>query len=114
LTEGDPLFVDKFRDHPSGRFVIGADVLETILDPRWGIPPAEVIDRLVRMPEADILVASRVRNGEEVSALSVTEKLIEAGTVKRDDVVRLSGIVTEIDGPTEEYSSTAIRAQEAA
>lgn len=35
LTKNDPLFIDKARQFPGYQFLIGADVMETILDLKW-------------------------------------------------------------------------------
>ena len=37
LTEDDPLYLDKARKFPGAHFIMGADALERMLDPKWGV-----------------------------------------------------------------------------
>lgn len=46
LTGGDPLFVDKAKARPGSTFVIGADTLDRMLDPKWGPSTLEVLEQL--------------------------------------------------------------------
>lgn len=48
LGRGDPLFVDKAERLPGAAFVVGADTVVRMLDPRWGPSTAQVLDRLMR------------------------------------------------------------------
>lgn len=43
FTEGDPLYLDKARKFPGRSFVIGADALVRMLDPKWGPDPIEML-----------------------------------------------------------------------
>ena len=58
FSKDDPLFVDKAAQRPSSTFVIGADVMRNILDPKWGIDPTEVLRRF-RKYEACFFVLGR-------------------------------------------------------
>jgi len=47
FTQNDPLFIDKARRFPGASFLIGADSVERLLDPRWyGGKSEAVIDML--------------------------------------------------------------------
>ena len=38
VTENDPLYIDKARKFPGAYFVMGADAMDRMLDPKWGVP----------------------------------------------------------------------------
>ncbi|HUB05499.1 MAG TPA: hypothetical protein VMB50_00775, partial [Myxococcales bacterium] len=48
ISEGDPLYLDKGRRHPGCAFLMGADALDRMLDPRWCpvLPMLAEFDRL--------------------------------------------------------------------
>lgn len=47
FTQNDPLFIDKARKFPGASFLVGADSVERLLDPRWyGGKPEAVVDML--------------------------------------------------------------------
>lgn len=43
FTEGDALYLDKARRFPGSTFYIGTDVMERILDPKWGLEPEPML-----------------------------------------------------------------------
>jgi hypothetical protein len=43
FTEGDALYIDKARRFPNSTFYVGTDVVERILDPRWGPQPEPML-----------------------------------------------------------------------
>ena len=45
VSMGDPLFVDKAERFPGSPIVLGADSAISMLDPRWGVPVADVLTR---------------------------------------------------------------------
>ena len=47
FTNGLPLFVDKARHFPGAGFVVGADTLQRMLDPKWGPSAHDVISEFV-------------------------------------------------------------------
>lgn len=46
FTQGDPLFLDKARRWPCTEFVVGADTVLRMLDPRWGVDPEPLLHEL--------------------------------------------------------------------
>ena len=58
FSKDDPLFVDKVAQRPGSVFVIGADTMRNILDPKWGIESEEVLRRF-RRSKAGFLVMGR-------------------------------------------------------
>lgn len=59
LTENDALYVEKARARPGTDFIMGADALDRLLDPRWGIEPNDLIKELVALG-CRILVPGRL------------------------------------------------------
>jgi hypothetical protein len=78
LTTGDPLFIDKARRRPWGRFVISVDTLDRLLDPRWGVPVGELIERFIDA-SAYIYVASRTVDGVTETMFDCVERIVAAG-----------------------------------
>ena len=39
LTRGDPLYLDKAKQHPGTSFIIGADAFKRMFNPKWGVDP---------------------------------------------------------------------------
>lgn len=75
FTQGDPLYLDKARAFPGARFVIGADALQRMLDPKWGPDPVEMLCEFARLQTRFLVIARRV--GGEL--LTVERALEEAG-----------------------------------
>jgi hypothetical protein len=48
ITAGDPLYVDKAARFPGAALVVGVDSLIRMLDPRWGVAPADVVSAFDR------------------------------------------------------------------
>ncbi len=48
LSAGDPLYLDKARRHPGCTFLLGADALARMLEPRW-CPVGPMLDELERL-----------------------------------------------------------------
>lgn len=44
FSDGDPLYIDKARRFPGRYFIIGADALVRMLDPKWGPLPGPMLD----------------------------------------------------------------------
>jgi nicotinic acid mononucleotide adenylyltransferase len=61
FTKGQPLFLDKVGAYPTCKFIIGADTLNRILDPKWGPSPKEVIEKL---PNKSLMLFDRPGHGD--------------------------------------------------
>jgi Cytidylyltransferase-like len=62
FTANDPLYLDKARRFPGARILIGVDAVERMLDPRWGVEVAPLIEEL-RQLGIKLLVADRQVDG---------------------------------------------------
>jgi hypothetical protein len=49
FTEGDPLYLDKARAFPGTPFVLGADALVRMLDPKWGVDVDDLLRQLTTL-----------------------------------------------------------------
>lgn len=92
ITRGQPLYVDKVAG--ASGLVLGADALQAMLDPRWGLSVREVVDRL---KDVDLYVFDR-------------------GDLRVYDVMRKAGAATaELSwfamGASSDLSSTQLRAK---
>lgn len=47
LTTGQPLYIDKAESGRNMSILIGADALDRMLDPKWGIQPADLCERFI-------------------------------------------------------------------
>lgn len=73
FTKGDPLYIDKARKYPGASFIIGADALHRMLDPKWGTDPVLLCDEfrnlntkfwvVDRMHEGELLSLDTIRDG---------------------------------------------------
>jgi len=43
LSEGDPLYIQKARKFPGCRFAVGADTMDRMLDPSWGVTTEDLV-----------------------------------------------------------------------
>lgn len=59
LTEGDGLYLDKAKCFPGAHIIMGADALDRMLDPKWGINSADLIRELAQLG-TKILVSGRL------------------------------------------------------
>jgi nicotinic acid mononucleotide adenylyltransferase/nicotinamide mononucleotide (NMN) deamidase PncC len=73
FSEGDPLYLDKARRHRAATFIIGADALQRMLDPKWGPDPTAMLAELAQL-DARFLVLSRVVSGEFLAFDAVLER----------------------------------------
>lgn len=62
FTKDEPLFLDKARKRPGSVFIIGADTMERLLDPKWGPNPIELLKELKEL-KTTFLVMGRVMDG---------------------------------------------------
>lgn len=74
FTRGEPLFVDKARARPGTTFVIGADALARMLDPKWGVDAREVLTTLA-VNAARFYVFARQEGGQLLTAGSVLDAM---------------------------------------
>jgi hypothetical protein len=63
FTEGDPLYLDKARRFPGAKILIGADAVERMLDPKWGVEIGPLL-RELRQLGIRLLVADREMDGK--------------------------------------------------
>lgn len=62
FTHDEPLFLDKARKRPNSVFVIGADTMQRMLDPKWG-PSIDALLSELKNLGAKFLVMGRVVDG---------------------------------------------------
>jgi hypothetical protein len=74
FTEGDPLYIDKARRFPGRTFLVGADALARMLDPRWGTPVGPMLDELARLG-ARFRVSARVVDGVETTLAELIDRV---------------------------------------
>lgn len=101
LTINDPLFINKAEKHPGGWFGMGIDTLISMLDPKWGYPTIEILDRLLQL-KTKIFVLGRNISGNYVTLHNLFDQLIYLNKYK-DLFVEVSG--------RWDVSSTELRAQ---
>lgn len=101
FTQGDPLYLDKARRFPGRAFVVGADALVRMLDPRWGVDVTSLVSEL-RALGAHFYVVPR---------------LIDGALVSLDDIRAMDGLGRALEALSAEgvhgrwdVSSSAIRA----
>lgn len=63
FTQDDPLYLDKARRFPGAAFVVGADAMERMLDPKWGVAVEPLLNEF-RTLGTKFLVADREMNGK--------------------------------------------------
>lgn len=66
FTQGDALYIDKARRFPKTGFIIGADAVMEMLDPKWGYPQGELLG-VFRALGTVFYVVGREVNGKWVS-----------------------------------------------
>lgn len=70
FTEGDPLYIDKARRFPGCHFVIGADALIRMLDPKWGIPVEPLLQEFAAL-NVSFEIWPRMVNGSIVTLFDI-------------------------------------------
>lgn len=101
FTEGDPLFIDKARRWPGTEFVVGADTVLRMLDPKWGPDPERLLHDLQGLG-VKLLVFGRQVEDEFVVAGDVLRNLSFDASPFRHMFVAMPG--------RWDVSSTALRA----
>jgi len=103
FTRGDALYVDKARAHPGKPLVVGADALDRMLDPGWGLPTRAVVDEFRRLG-TKVFVVDRV----------VGELIVRCQDVLgRRGLAGGAGVFEVVEGGVWADSSSAIRAARA-
>jgi hypothetical protein len=77
FTEGDPLYLDKARLLPGRTFLIGADALVRMLDPKWGTRVGSMLEELARLG-TQFRVNGRLVEGAYLSPEEAIAKVPEA------------------------------------
>lgn len=103
FTQGDPLYIDKARQHPGTPLVIGADALLRMLDPKWGVDPKAMFEEFHSL-DTKLLVFGRDVDGRYVTAAEAIGKVPLEGK-------RLARTFRAIDGRWD-VSSTVLRRQD--
>ena len=49
FTKGDALYIDKARQNPGKAFVVGADALIRMLDPKWGVEVEPLLEEFTKL-----------------------------------------------------------------
>lgn len=76
FTRGEPLFIDKFRNHPRTRFIVGSDTIRRFLNPKWGPSVAEILNEMERY---------------DITFLSF-DRIVDGKMLKVDDVLKEAGV----------------------
>jgi cytidyltransferase-like protein len=77
FTQGDPLYLDKARAFPRVPFVLGADALVRMLDPKWGVDVEELLAEFGRLGTR-FYVIGRLVEGAFMSADEAVARVPEA------------------------------------
>lgn len=70
FTRNDPLFLDKARQFPGSKFIVGSDTLIRLLDPSWGVEPDVLVDQFLEL-ETGFYVFDRKIDGQNVSLFDI-------------------------------------------
>jgi cytidyltransferase-like protein len=75
FTQGDPLFVDKFKANPGSKFLMGVDTFIRMLDPKWGPARAAVL-KSIEDNQIHVQVSDRVQGGITTRAADAIRQLV--------------------------------------
>lgn len=75
FTQGDPLFVNKFKANPGSKFLMGVDTFIRMLDPKWGPARAEVLES-IKHNQIHVQVSDRVQGGITTRAADAIRQLV--------------------------------------
>lgn len=86
VSRGDPLYLDKARRHPGAYIAMGADAMDRMLDPAWGVPIGPMLDEFAslgtrflvnpRLVGDEVLTPGRVISRRGYDALRRSELFI--------------------------------------
>lgn len=102
VTKGDPLYIDKARRFPGAYFIFGADAMDRMLDPKWGVPVRPMLDEFHTLGTR-FLVPGRL----------IGDSFLVAGRVMSDhmdDVLGRTSLFVPVDFRLD-LSSTELRAK---
>lgn len=74
FTENDQLFVDKMTARPRASWIMGADTLTNLLDPKWGPSTKEVIRRIQDTGSALHVFPCKDKDGVFLTIYKICEK----------------------------------------
>lgn len=66
FTKDDPLYLDKARRFPGAKILVGVDAVERMLDPKWGVEIAPMLEEFRRLG-IKFLVADRELDGKVIT-----------------------------------------------
>lgn len=84
FTEGLPFYIDKANAFPGKPFVVGADAMLRMLDPKWGMDITDMLYEFLSL-KTKFYVADRVVNGKEVDHADIAEKVADFLTEEYDE-----------------------------
>lgn len=90
FTQGDPLYLDKARRFPGAGFVVGADALVRMLDPKWGPDVPAVVAELGALG-ARLHVIPRMIEGALVTLEDLRAREDVGDAVRGLDAVHVEG-----------------------
>lgn len=105
FTRGDPLYIDKARLAPGTTFVVGADSLLRMLDPKWGPDVKTMLYEFIKL-YTTFLVAPRKMAGETLTMHQVLDRCGVDYAIRNDLFKELTGFEPV------EMSSTQIRSEQ--
>ena len=74
-TRGDPLYIDKARNSPGSRLVMGADALERMLDPQWGTDIEKMFAEFEQLGTTFTVFGRPLAKDSYLDAAAVLEKV---------------------------------------
>ena len=107
FTKELPYYIDKARAFPGSPFVLGADAMVRMLDPKWGLDPIDMFKGFIDL-NTKLFVASREIDGKLVSCNDILNDLLKNG--KRGVWTLAMNVLMPLEGHWE-ISSTELRKQ---
>jgi nicotinic acid mononucleotide adenylyltransferase len=97
FSENDPLYIDKARLRPYTKFIIGADALIRMLDPKWGPAIEPMLSEFLRLGTHFYVFGRECDDGSCPSNwVHAVDAIQQAGKFIHDDYTRR--LFTPIDG----------------
>lgn len=78
FTRKLPYYLDKARAFPGHPFILGADAMVRMLDPKWGIDPIDMFKEFINL-NTKLFVASREIEGKLVTCDDILESIKKNG-----------------------------------
>jgi nicotinic acid mononucleotide adenylyltransferase len=76
FTEGDPLYLDKARAFPGHEMILGADTLERMMNPSWGVTPEVLLEEFRMLHTRFYLFGRETADGTFQTADETIEKFV--------------------------------------